>query len=124
MKKIKDEYPTLVKYEMYQMDDDFKVPEEMIELIKEWFPFHYCIGLKWGKYSSDEEREQTQMVSDKCDLLRKKILAFDFFGRITLIVNSVPLILEIFWDEEAKEKCIQWHDTKVVSFNFEWTTND
>lgn len=124
MKKLKDEYPALPKYKMTDqhrfLNGKSNVPDEMVELIMELIPLSFCIGMKWGKSNPENERLQTQDLSDRCNYLRKKILAFNFYGVITFVVNSVPFTLEICMDEELEEKSLVWHDTKIVSFDFQW----
>lgn len=123
MKKINDNYPDLQKYHISENFEEKEATEEMIELIKEWIPIHLCVGLIWGKTKPIEKRKQSQIVRNRCKFLRNKILAFDFYGSITFVVNSVPLILEIYYDDELEEKETKWIKTQSVNFDFEWVLN-
>lgn len=120
MREIKDNYPDLTKYDISEQFDEVKPPKEMVELIKEWIPIHACVGTVWGKSKPIEQREQTEDLSEKCKQLKKRIFEFDFYGSITFVVNGIPVILQIYFDEDSQEKDYKWVETTVVNLDFKW----
>lgn len=117
--KIPNHYPALIKYDIREMFNPPEVPEKMIELIKEYIPLHTCIGTIWNK-ERVVEMKQTEQLRSKCAQLKKKILAFDFYGTITVNVNGFPIVLNFSCDNDEDLYKMTITETSIITLNFEF----
>jgi len=118
MKKIKIEHPHLTHMDIQERWQENNIPNELIEIIKEYIPYGMSIGISHKKGTI--EAEESESVGEKCSELKKKILEYDFNGDIVFNINNVPVMFRIYWDDELDHKTFDIIETKIVDFNFEW----
>lgn len=118
-KVIINDYHNLKKTPINKAFEENIPPTEMIGLLKEYLPIHIGVGTVWNK-NKVPEFEQTKRLKNACDDFRKKIIAFNFFGSIIFIMNGLPVVVRIYFDEEADEKQMEVSSSLIIDYKYEF----
>lgn len=118
-KIIINDYQNLEKRPISEMFEKNIPPIEMVNLLKQYLPIHLGVGTVWDK-NKVPQFEQTKRLSNACHEFRKKIKAFDFFGSIVFILNGSPVVVRIYFDEEANKKDIQVTYSTIIDYKYEF----
>ena len=121
MKKkiIINDYQNLKKRPISESFSESIPAIEMVNLLKQYLPIHIGVGTIWNK-NKITEFEQTKRLKIDCDDFRKKIMAFDFFGSIIFIMNGSPVVVRIYFDEEADEKQMEVTSSLIINYKYEF----
>ena len=118
-KIIINDYQNLKKRPISESFSESIPPTEMVNLLKQYLPIHIGVGTIWNK-NKITKFEQTKRLKNACDDFRKKIIAFNFFGSIIFIMNGSPVVVRIYFDEEADEKQMEVTSSLIIDYKYEF----
>lgn len=118
-KIIINDYQNLEKRPINESFEENIPPTEMVNLLKEYLPIHIGVGTVWNR-NKVLQFEETKRLKNACDDFIKKIKAFDFFGSLIFIMNGSPVVVRIYFDEEANEKEMQVTYSTIIDYKYEF----